>query len=462
MLVVFTRGFMDNINTKRKCRIPSNAVVIPIMVLLTLFYAVIIALVYAENRSTNELSQMLEDSAAYRQEINDMQAGMSLMSETMTSFVLQPVVNDSLNVGPIMQYAIELPSQRRGTQIIARFRAYNVSDTVLDYLEIAAVECDNLIEMELHAFSLVVSVYPLPENEILQSIPTVELTAEELAMPAEARLGAARSIILGREYGQCKNHIIDSSSECNESLQADFSLAHEQSQSRISAYRIGLWIAILLHACISLLTVILFYRFLMAPLHNYAKRISQDEALDTNDILNEIALVANAYNGLLARRTKLESLLRTAAETDALTGMPNRYAMDSTLSHLCTGEGSMTVLLFDVNYLKKINDTMGHQEGDRVIQVAGKCILECFGVGYNCFRIGGDEFTAILRGCTEEDVKERLERFKQAQARENISVSVGYAYSETSTDEKTFKSLAREADKQMYLYKKQMYTDSRS
>ena len=114
----------------------------------------------------------------------------------------------------------------------------------------------------------------------------------------------------------------------------------------------------------------------------------------------------------------------------------------------------------DGNYLKKINDTMGHEEGDRVIRVAGKCILECFGVGNNCFRIGGDEFTAILRNSNEEDIALRLERFREAQEKEKISVSVGYGYSETAKNEKTFKALARESDRRMYEHKKRSRIDT--
>ena len=88
------------------------------------------------------------------------------------------------------------------------------------------------------------------------------------------------------------------------------------------------------------------------------------------------------------------------------------------------------MLLFDVNYLKRTNDVYGHMAGDKLICTAGACIRECFeeeGVG-KCYRIGGDEFAAVLRNCGENDVKDRIDRFALVLEREHISISVGYAF----------------------------------
>ena len=111
--------------------------------------------------------------------------------------------------------------------------------------------------------------------------------------------------------------------------------------------------------------------------------------------------------------------------------------------------------MFDVNFLKRVNDSQGHLAGDRLLRTAGACIRECFGSGSDCscYRIGGDEFAAVLRDCSEEETKTRIEHFTEALEREHISISVGYAYTEQS-DESSFKSLMDLADRRMYEQKK--------
>ena len=389
-----------------------------------------------------------------------MQAGMSVLSETMQGFVLQPMIGENTpNVGPLNQYALELTRDRRGNQIAAGLKRFNYNEETMDLINAAANYCNALMTMETHAFSLVCSVYDYPAIREL-NIPTVDLTDEEKAMTPEARIGKARSIMLGADYGQSKTLLIQNVSTANDLIQAAFTEKYAEESHQVSVFRTWIWVTIGAHAAISILMFFLFYHLLMTPLHNYSKHIENDQELDGNGYVKELNLVANAYNGLLDRRLNLENLLRSAAETDALTGLPNRYSLDCNLTEICEGNGSMTVLLFDVNYLKTINDTQGHLEGDRVIRDTGACIMEHFGEGNNCFRIGGDEFISILRGHTEQDVQNRIDLFQKAQAEKGISVSVGYAHTEDESDDSAFKTLLREADVRMYEKKKKLHASS--
>ena len=68
------------------------------------------------------------------------------------------------------------------------------------------------------------------------------------------------------------------------------------------------------------------------------------------------------------------------------------------------------------------------------------------------FRIGGDEFAAVVENCKPETVQQMIFRFREAEQRENISVSVGYAYADRIS-ETTIKQLIDEADRQMYAEK---------
>ena len=73
----------------------------------------------------------------------------------------------------------------------------------------------------------------------------------------------------------------------------------------------------------------------------------------------------------------------------------------------------------------------------------------------NCFRTGGDEFVAILQDVTEAEVREKIAKFVQAQREANISVAVGYAYSD-DVHPVDVAVLFQDADREMYRNKAQM------
>ena len=173
--------------------------------------------------------------------------------------------------------------------------------------------------------------------------------------------------------------------------------------------------------------------------------------------VRELRAMVDAYNELWIQHNRLESMLRSAAETDALTNLPNRYRLERDIVNIDKKEGSLGVLLFDVNYLKVVNDTKGHQEGDRLLRRAANIIGQCFGVedSVNCYRIGGDEFAAVLYDCTEEDLKNRIEKFKNRSDREGISIAVGYAMNTEMAHD--FHRLMVLADERMYEQKKELH-----
>ena len=115
---------------------------------------------------------------------------------------------------------------------------------------------------------------------------------------------------------------------------------------------------------------------------------------------------------------------------------------------------SMAMVVFDINFLKVTNDTKGHLAGDELIRTAAVCISSCF--GENCFRFGGDEFAAVVKNCSREDIDGMVKRFEEAQRRENVSISLGCAYT-GDIGQTTFKKLLDEADRKMYTRKREAH-----
>ena len=119
--------------------IPAGKLLIPIIAVLVILHLFIIALIIMINSTSGGLSTNMKNAGLYTQEATSLLAGSSLLSETSGNFVLMPVTeNGEINVGSLSPYAQELLQDRRGPQVLERFKTYDVPDKALEYLSIAA------------------------------------------------------------------------------------------------------------------------------------------------------------------------------------------------------------------------------------------------------------------------------------------------------------------------------------
>lgn len=148
------------------------------------------------------------------------------------------------------------------------------------------------------------------------------------------------------------------------------------------------------------------------------------------------------------------------SEEDKLTKLPNRRAFDLQMQELekeCENYKDMILIFMDLNKLKMVNDNVGHSAGDELIIAAADCIKKAYaGIGC-CYRIGGDEFCAIILNNTEKlAIKQLLtdvvDEYNLLFKPENsLSIACGYSYfrNEDGT-KKSFAQWKEEADKRMY------------
>ncbi|MBR5970714.1 MAG: GGDEF domain-containing protein [Lachnospiraceae bacterium] len=127
--------------------------------------------------------------------------------------------------------------------------------------------------------------------------------------------------------------------------------------------------------------------------------------------------------------------LRELAYTDGLTGLHNRMLTAERYEELNKGEGDYCLISLDLNGLKYVNDTFGHDEGDRLIRFFGRMLRAVLPEGTDVMRVGGDEFLAIsetmdehaIRGCMTA-LERRFSSLDQANERIPHSFAYGYAY----------------------------------
>lgn len=115
------------------------------------------------------------------------------------------------------------------------------------------------------------------------------------------------------------------------------------------------------------------------------------------------------------RRARRERQLARAASTDILTGLPNRRAFDQYARQLEeAGTENVMLLLLDVDSFKGINDELGHDAGDAVLQGIAQAIRETVRETDYAGRIGGEEFAVIVHTAGKDSGYQIAERFRQA------------------------------------------------
>lgn len=152
------------------------------------------------------------------------------------------------------------------------------------------------------------------------------------------------------------------------------------------------------------------------------------------------------------------------ATLDELTMISNRRGFltlaDYSLKICRRHKKSMTVVLFDLNKFKLINDSYGHHEGDFVLTRFAQIMLESFRECDVIARLGGDEFVTMLVDCNDDQINTILKRFSEKIESANttldkpytIEYSIGFANFSYDTD-KSIDEMIQEADAAMYLDK---------
>ena len=157
-----------------------------------------------------------------------------------------------------------------------------------------------------------------------------------------------------------------------------------------------------------------------------------------------------------------QRILSTLAYTDPLTGIMNRTKYEEVVNELENKENNEVIIVsFDLNNLKKINDTNGHEAGDVYIKTFTKVLKDVFEKLGFVGRIGGDEFIAIIENKSIE-IKSIIDSMQNKFAKKmednkcDFEASFAYGVANSRSDDvKNIEDLIKLADKRMYEYKKE-------
>ena len=185
-----------------------------------------------------------------------------------------------------------------------------------------------------------------------------------------------------------------------------------------------------------------------------------------DEALLQAVLAIGSQIGQFAQRKETESRFQQLATHDSLTSLPNRIMFSQLLNlaipHAQRHRHSIAVLFIDLDHFKIINDTLGHDAGDKLLAEIAERFTGCLRASDVVARLGGDEFVVLLQEVGEEEQVAAVARKILAAAIKPV-VLLGEEYRVTASigicmypaDAQDEQSLMRHADSAMYLAKRQ-------
>lgn len=182
------------------------------------------------------------------------------------------------------------------------------------------------------------------------------------------------------------------------------------------------------------------------------------------------ALNSASFEGVvydITERIAAETSIRHEADHDSLTGLLRRQAADRKLVSLMRGQrdrdDALVLCLLDLDRFKVINDTYGHDAGDRVLAEAAERFQSCVRACDIVARLGGDEFLIALVNCASpehirqiaRDIVAAIGRPIQLKSRLSVEVGISIGICVEQGREQTLEAMYKAADQAMYEVKRQ-------
>lgn len=382
--------------------------------------------------STHRLSLTFQElSAATNQYLEVHKAASEMMdaADYLTEMAQRYTLDgDSSYLHNYFEEALETRS--RETAVLS-LSTHTEDEEAVAQLRKALEESSWLTEREYYAMRMVAEATGL--SPVPEALRDIELQPRHAQLPAHEKKEAARHMVSDEEYYRKKDRI---RSDMRESLsKLEERTRSVQASSEANAKSALYWVRIVavLQTAAILLVTWLMAQLGIAPILKAVDKLREDSPIPLTGA-NEFRYLARTYNKMYEAYKSSVASLNFKASHDKLTKVYNRAGYDLLMSSLDFKNAS--ILLIDVDLFKQVNDSCGHETGDRVLQKVAATITKYFRSGDYVCRIGGDEFVTIMLGTNRAqsalmETKVKMINRDLADGSDGlppVSVSVGVAF----------------------------------
>lgn len=348
-------------------------------------------------------------------------------------------------------YFYEAKECRHRDKAIENLKEILTDENKLYLIDKAMNESLQLMRKEYYSMKLTSIAYDIPASMLPDEIINVELEPGDTELTKAELKYKAREILFDKDYAYEKNRIVDSAkvflTDMAEGSEEEYLAISEKSGFYAKNQIFVVIFALLLVAVMNYF----LYAYMVLPLVHARADIQKGKTINMPKFILEMDALGTAYNMVLSDNMEFISKLGIQAKTDHLTGVGNRAAYEAYTKYLQNNKKEVIMLIFDVNKMRDVNNTQGHEAGDELLKKVTRCISDIFADSKmeNCFRIGGDEFVAYITDQPENKAYEYIHEFNERQKDYGISISVGYAYAK-DISQISHKDLFKIADQKMY------------
>jgi diguanylate cyclase (GGDEF)-like protein len=399
---------------------------------------------YHLSTSFRSLTETSEQQIELRKAVRELMDASDYLTESAQRFT---VLGDRQYLD---EYFTEAFESKRREEAISRMSAANGNDAALAELQEAMGSSLELMNREYYAMRLVIEAQEYTDYpDVLKEI---ELSEEDQTLSPDEKMRRASVMVHDEEYYAQKNRIREDMRDSLDELEV---MAYSTDASALSSLGKEMALVRLIIALQTIVILIMVWvtsRLGIHPVLNAVDQIKADSPIPEVGA-NEFRYLARAYNKMYEVYKSSLERLNFKASHDELTGAYNRSGYDLLLSSVDLE--NVYMLLFDIDNFKEINDTYGHEVGDKVLIKLVSVLKRYFRSDDYVCRIGGDEFVVFMVHAAkpqQQQIEEKITGINRELANTedglpSASVSVGIVHGSESSDAE---DLFRKIDDAMY------------
>lgn len=414
-----------------------------------LLSALLLLATYRTGVSFTSLRDTTDQYIELKNSASDMQVASDYLTEQVRCFV-ETGEREYLD-----NYFQEANVTRRRDKALEALGEAVGESAAYEQLKNAMSQSVTLMNREYYAMRLTIAAYGYDLTQFPQVIQDVQLDGIDARLPQSKQSEVSRRVVFDEEYRTQKAAISQSMDQCLEILSAEMDARQMESSNALRGMLRREQTLIILLIGITLTIVLLTSLLIISPLLRAVLHIRGDQLIPVRGSY-EFRFLAQTYNLMYEVNRESKEQLAYEASHDKLTGLYNRGGYDFIMEN--TDLADCALLLVDVDNFKHINDTYGHEMGDRALVWVTSEIRRCFRAQDYMCRLGGDEFAVIMRAVDAENadlirekvglINERLA--KPADDLPQTSISVGVAFGSAAMSPQT---LFEAADETLYRVK---------
>ena len=341
--------------------------------------------VYMLTTTFFSLSDTAQEHTAMEKAAHELMDASDYLTENVQRFTID---GDKRFMTEYFKEAFE--TQRREEAIEKMSADFKTRDA-LEQLQKARNASIELMNQEYYAMRLVIDAKGITEYPDI--LKTVELISEDKKLSSDEKMRKATTMVLNDEYYTQKEIIRSNMQKSLNELEAFTSREENTALHHLHIQLIVVCVMSVIQTVMIMFMAALTSNLGIKPILKAVEKIKKDDPIPEIGA-NEFRYLATTYNKMYAiYKTSLERL-NFKASHDELTGAYNRSGYELLLSSLDMNNTHM--LLFDLDNFKSINDTYGHETGDRVLKKLVGTLKNNFRNDDYICRIGGDEFVVFM------------------------------------------------------------------